>query len=148
MPVNGHIPVIPHHIDMIFIYLAWRKVPVRWIADIAFINSFVIKKEFPFSKLYPISLQRNHAFEQHHFFPGQTDDHHIFSFRFGEGILEPETEIKLSVHVRGLHTVPLYTEGDADKIEKEHRQNDDKENPEKVPSCDGRKKEFFEVGVQ
>ena len=62
--------------------------------------------------------------------------------------MKPETEIKLSVHVCGLHAVPLYAEGNTDKIEKEERKNDDKQHPEQVPSGDGRKKESFKIGVQ
>jgi hypothetical protein len=59
--------------------------------------------------------------------------------------LEPETEIKLSVHVCGLHAVPLYAEGDTDKIEKEKRKNGDNEHPDKVSSCDRREKELFQI---
>ena len=62
MIFNGHVPVVPYHIDRIFFNLPRGKIPVTWITDMGFLDLFPIDKKFPVTKLNVLIFLSDHTF--------------------------------------------------------------------------------------
>jgi hypothetical protein len=57
-----HTPIVPDYVDMTFLDLARRKIPVTWIKDIRFFYLSAVNKKFSVTKFNPFALQSDHTF--------------------------------------------------------------------------------------
>jgi hypothetical protein len=114
----GHVPIISHDIDTIFLDLAGGEIPAAGVTDVSFIHLFFVNKKLPLTKLNPFALQCNHPFQKHHFGSGKTDRDHFMSLRLRKKIAPLPTEIDTSVSIVGLHTMSFNEERGADMTEK------------------------------
>jgi hypothetical protein len=111
---NGHITVISHDIDGVFLNPPGREIPVTGEADVRFRNLFPVDKKSSVDEPNLLSLERNHPLEKHHASAGKPNCHDIVSCGLRKEIARPPAEVEPSVMVGRFHTGALDTEGHAE----------------------------------